>query len=75
MSTTRDNFSAQVDTELLMAVRELARSNGRELDALVAEAFTDLIEKYNPAKPRPQVMAAYRECSERFSPLLKKLAE
>jgi|HubBroStandDraft_2_1064218.scaffolds.fasta_scaffold2009701_2 hypothetical protein len=41
MSTARDKFSTRVDSELLVAVRELARSNGREIDDLVAEAFTD----------------------------------
>ena len=75
MSAARDKSSTQVDSQLLLAVRELARSSGRDIEDLVAEAFTDLIEKYNSATPRTQVMAPYRENSERFKPLVKELAE
>ena len=41
----REKFATQVNSEVLAAVRSLARSEGRQLQALVDEALTDLLEK------------------------------
>ena len=72
---TREKFATQVDTEILSTVRGLARSEGRQLQALVDEALADLIEKRRQGRPRAHVMAAYQASHERFGPLYKKLAE
>ena len=71
----REKLSIQVDSEVLAAVRSLARSEGRPLQALVDEALADLIEKRKANRPRDHVMAAYQASHERFAPLYKKLAE
>jgi hypothetical protein len=75
MSQTREKFATQVNSELLAAVRTLARSEGRQLQALVSEALADLIEKHRNLKPRPHVMAAYLASHEKYGLLYKKLAE
>jgi hypothetical protein len=75
MSKTREKFATQVKSDLLSAVRTLAEKEGRQLQALVDEAFADLIEKHMNAKPRPHVMAAYLASHEKYGPLYKKLAE
>jgi hypothetical protein len=72
---TREKFATQVDTEILSTVRGLARSEGRQLQALVDEALVDLIEKRRQGRPRAHVMAAYQASHERLAPLYKKLAE
>jgi hypothetical protein len=64
-----------VNAEILSAIRDLARSEGRQLQALVEEALADLIEKRKQGKPRAHVMAAYQASHEKFAPLYKKLAE
>ena len=74
-SETREKFATQVNSEILSAVRDLARSEGRQLQALVEEALSDLIEKRKHGRPRAHVMAAYQASHERFAPLYKKLAE
>jgi Flp pilus assembly protein TadB len=74
-SQTREKFATQVDSEILATVRDLARSEGRQLQALVDEALADLIEKRKQAKPRSRVMTAYQASHEKFAPLYKKLAE
>jgi hypothetical protein len=74
-SRAREKFATQVNSELLSAVRKLAQSEGRQLQALVDEALADLIEKRRQARPRAHVMAAYQGSHEKFAPLYKKLAE
>jgi hypothetical protein len=72
---TREKFATQVDAGILTTVRNLAHQEGRQLQALVEEALSDLIEKHKNARPRPHVMGAYLVSHEKFGPLYKKLAE
>lgn len=71
----REKFATQVNSEILTTVRNLAQSEGRQIQALVDEALTDLIEKRKQNRPRANVMAAYQASLEKFGPLYKKLAE
>ena len=71
----REKFATQVNAEILSAVRELAQSEGRQLQALVEEALADLLEKRRQGRPRAHVLAAYQGSLERYAPLYKKLAE
>jgi len=75
MSQTREKFATQVKSDILSAVRTLANKEGRQLQALVDEAFADLIEKRKKATPRAHVMGAYLASHEKYGPLYKKLAE
>ena len=70
----RQKFATQVDSEILASVRALAESEGRQLQALVEEGLTDLIEKYKRARPSAHVMGAYLASREKYGPLYKKLA-
>lgn len=71
----RAKFATQVDPRVLETIRELARQEGRQLQALVDEALVDLIEKRRQVRPRPSVMALYQSSHETFAPLYRKLAE
>ncbi|HZU27481.1 MAG TPA: hypothetical protein VFA04_18275 [Bryobacteraceae bacterium] len=75
MSQAREKFATQVDSEILARVRDLARDEGRQIQALVDEALADLIEKRRNSRPRQHVMAAYLASHEKYAPLYKKLAE
>jgi hypothetical protein len=75
MPQTREKFATQVNSEILSAVRALANTEGRQLQALVDEALADLIEKRKKTNPRPHVMSAYLASHEKYGPLYKKLAE
>jgi hypothetical protein len=75
MSQTREEFANQVNSEILAAVRALADIEGRQLQALVDEAFGDLLEKRKNATPRAHVMGACLTSHEKYGPLCKKLAE
>jgi hypothetical protein len=72
---TREKFATQVNSEILRSVRSIARDEGRQLQVLIEEALTDLIEKKTQSRPRAHVMAAYQASHEKFAPLYKKLAE
>jgi hypothetical protein len=75
MSPTREKFATQVNSKILSGVRAIAEKEGRQLQALVDEAFADLIEKRKRTTPRAHVMAAYQASHEKFAPVYKKLAE
>lgn len=76
MSPAREKFSTQVRSETIRAVRDIARSEGRQLQALVDEALADVIEKHRRGPGvRPQVMAAYRSSHVPLGALYRKLAE
>ncbi len=71
----REKFATQVNAEILAALRSLAQSEGRQLQALVDEALADLLEKRKSGRPRAHVMSVYQASHEKFAPLYKKLAE
>jgi hypothetical protein len=75
MPVKNEKFATVVDPDKIATVRALAKVEGRQLRALVDEAFADLIEKRKQAKPRPQAMAAYEASVKQFDHLYKKLAE
>ena len=75
MTRRREKFTTRVNSEILAAVRSLARSEGQQLQTLADEALADLIEKRKGSRPRPHIMAVYQASHERFAPLYKKLAE
>jgi hypothetical protein len=71
----REKFATQVDADVLGALRELARSEGRQIQALVDEALIDLLAKRKEGRPRRRVMEAYLTSHERYADLYRKLAE
>jgi hypothetical protein len=75
MPEIREKFATQVDAEVLAQVRELAKNEGRQIQALVDEALLDLIEKHRKSRPRAHVMATYQASHSRFADLYKKLAQ
>lgn len=72
---TREKFATQVRSETLATLRSLAKIEGRQLQALVEEALSDLIDKRKRARPRAHVMAAYEATHEKYAELYAKLAE
>ena len=75
MSRVRVKWSTQVDPQALEELKNVAKREGRQLQALVDEAVHDVIEKHRRDKPRPHVITAYRTSLDRFDALYQKLAE
>ena len=71
----REQFAAQIDSNIAESIRSLAQDEGRKVDALVEEALCDLIQKHHQPGPRPRVTSAYLASHEKSATLYKKLAE
>lgn len=71
----REKFATQVSSDILAQVRDIAQSEGRQIQTLVDEALADLVEKRKQSRPRAHVMGAYQASHEKFAPLYRKLAE
>jgi hypothetical protein len=74
MAANRERFATQVNSKILAAVRKLAEKEGRQLQALVDEALTDLLEKRRLGRPRSHIMNAYQRSHARYAELYKNLA-
>lgn len=72
---TREKFATQVKSDILAGLRELAQGEGRQIQALVDEALTDLLQKRRHSQPRAEVMRTYAASHAKFGSLYKKLAE
>ena len=75
MSIAREKFATQVDSALLDSVRKLAKSEGRQIQAVVEDALRDHLDAKNGVPGREHVMTAYLKSIERFAGLYKKLAQ
>ena len=75
MSEIREKFATQINADVLVQVRELAKNEGRQIQALVDEALFDLVEKHRKLRSRSHVMAAYQASHGRYSDLYEKLAK
>jgi len=75
MVTTRQKFSSQADPELLAAIREAARKEGRQLQAVLEDAMRIYLESKTQAQVRPEFMAHVRASMERNRRLYELLAQ
>ncbi len=75
MVQVKEKFATQVDSQILSSIRSLAQSEGRQIQTLVDEALSDLIEKRKNNRPRSHVMAAYLSSHEKYGELYQKLAK
>ena len=74
MAVPRQKFSSQASPELLAAVREIARKEGRHFQAVLEEALREYIENREREKLRSSVMAHFRVSVEKNRRLGELLA-
>lgn len=75
MVTAREKFSSQASPELLAAVREVAREEGRHFQAVLEDALREYLDNRTRDKPRPSVMAHFQASVERNRRLGELLAK
>jgi hypothetical protein len=75
MAAQREKFSSQAAPEVLSEMREIARREGRQLQAVLEEAMIDYIEAKTSGNVRPQFMAHFRASLERNRRLGELLAQ
>ncbi len=74
MTIQRERLSNRVDAELVAALRELARSDGRRFNAVLEDAIRDYVAAHMEQKPRPSVMAHFKASVEKNHRLGELLA-
>jgi hypothetical protein len=52
-----EKFSSQADPTILVGLKDIAKQEGKQFQALVNEAFSDLLEKRKQGKARPHILA------------------
>ena len=77
MPVIREKFATQVDSNLLESIRNLAKSEGRQIQSVVEEALREHLDAKNSGqgRGREHVMSAYLKSTKRFSGLYEKLAQ
>ena len=81
MVARREKFSSQAAPELLAAVREIARQDGRRFQAVLEDALRQYIQDrespkdHAKEKVRPEVMAHFRASVEKNRRLGELLAQ
>ena len=75
MVASREKFSSQAAPELLEAVREIARKEGRQFQVVLEDALRNYVESKEQQKVRPEVMAHFRASVERNRRLIELLAQ
>ena len=71
----RETFSSQVAPDVLAALRQIAQSQGRQLQAVLDEALRDYIERQQKERPRRHAMAAFTSSLDEFDGLYHQLAK
>ena len=74
MAVPRQKFSSQASPELLAAMREIARREGRHFQAVLEDAMRSYIAAKGQ-RVRPKVMDHYRASREENRQLYKPLAQ
>ena len=75
MVATREKFSSQASPDLLAALRQIARDEGRHFQAVLEDAMQEYLDSKARGKVRPEVMAHFRASLERNRRLGELLAK
>ena len=75
MVAAREKFSSQASPDLLAALRQVARDEGRHFQAVLEDAMQEYLDNKAQGRVRPEVMAHYRASVERHQRLYELLAK
>ena len=75
MVVSRKKFSSQASTDLLAAMREVARNEGRHFQAVLEDAMREYLDNKARQKVRPEVMVQFHASLERNRRLYELLAQ
>lgn len=74
-TTVREKFSSQAAPDVLLALRKIAESQGRQFQAVLDDAMRDYIDRQQKERPRRHVMAAFASSLDEFDNLYRELAK
>lgn len=70
-----EKFSSQAAPDVLVALRQIAETQGREFQAVLDDALRDYIDRQQKERPRRHVMAAFASSLDEFDNLYRELAK
>lgn len=68
-------FATQADPLLLEQLRNMANSEGRQIQALLDEALRDYIKRKQETTPRKAVLDAFNASMDEYDSLYRELAK
>lgn len=75
MGQAREKFATQMDAALLADLRELARTEGRQIQVLLEEAVSSLLAERQGASRASRVAHLHENAIARYQSVFEKLAE
>ncbi len=75
MPVPREKFSSQASPELLAAIRDIARKDGRHFQTVLEDALREYIANRSQERPRASVMAHFQASAEKNRRLGELLAK
>jgi len=75
MTIQREKFATQLDSTLLAELRDLAKAEGRQIQALVEEAVAAMLEKKRQGSKRERAMALHEKSMAKYDALYKKMTK
>ncbi len=74
-TTGREKFLSQAAKDVLVALRQIAESQGRPFEAVLDEALRDCIDRQQKERPRRHVMESFSGSLSEFDSLYRELAK
>ncbi len=71
----RKKFATQMDAELLEQLRRYAKSEGRQIQAVLEDAVRDMLKEKRGYQMRPDVKAAHDQIVKRYAKTFEALAK
>ena len=75
MGASREKFSSQASPDLLAAMREVARNEGRHFQTVLEDVMREYLDNKTRQKVRPEVMAHFNASLERNRRLYELIAQ
>jgi metal-responsive CopG/Arc/MetJ family transcriptional regulator len=75
MAAQRQKFASQAPVDLLDEVREIAREDGRQLQAVIEDALRSYVQQRRGERPRTEVLAHLQASVAEHRELYRRLAE
>ena len=70
----KEQFSSQVESELLAAMRKIAEDQGRQFPDVLDEATRDYVDRYTRVRHRRKVVESFADSVREYDGLYRELA-
>jgi hypothetical protein len=75
MKQHREKFATQIDSALLADLRDLAKTEGRQIQTLIEEAVDNLLKSRKAGDRKARILALHEESMAQYDAVYRKLAE